>query len=83
MDKIAQDSVKSPAGSLFEVKNSLGDTAFQGCVQTIYQDIKDITDTGVMGDPTAASVDKGESILKLVTDYARTFIQEFRNLTFE
>jgi len=82
MDKIAQDSVRSPAGSLFEVKNSLGDTAFQGCVQTIYQDIKDITDTGVMGDPTAASVDK-ESILKLVTDYARTFIQEFRNLTFE
>ncbi len=83
IDKIAQDSVKSPAGSLFEVKNSLGDTAFQGCVQTIYQDIKDITDTGVMGDPTAASADKGESILKLVTDYARAFIQEFRNLAVE
>ncbi len=83
IDKIARDSVKSPAGSLFEVKNSLGDTAFQGSVQTIYQDIKDITDTGVMGDPTAASADKGESILKLVTDYARAFIQEFRNLPVE
>ena len=83
IDKIARDSVKSPAGSLFEVKNSLGDTAFQGSVQTIYQDIKDITDTGVMGDPTAASPDKGESILKLVTDYARAFIQEFRNLPVE
>jgi creatinine amidohydrolase/Fe(II)-dependent formamide hydrolase-like protein len=36
-----------------------------------------------MGDPTTASADKGKSILKLVTDYARAFIQEFRNLTVE
>jgi creatinine amidohydrolase len=83
IDKIAQDSVKSPSGSLFEVKNSLGDTAFKGCVQTVYQDIRDVTDTGVMGDPTTASAEKGESILGLVTDYARAFIQEFRNLTVE
>jgi creatinine amidohydrolase len=83
INKIAQDSVKSPSGSAFKVKNSLGDTDFQGCVQTIYQDIKDITDTGVMGDPTAASAEKGESILNLITDYARAFIQEFRNLSVE
>jgi len=83
INKIAQDSVKSPSGSVFKVKNSLGDTDFQGCVQTIYQDIKDITDTGVMGDPTAASAEKGESILNLITDYARAFIQEFRNLSVE
>jgi creatinine amidohydrolase len=83
INKIAQDSVKSPSGSLFKVKNSLGDTDFQGCVQTIYQDIKDITDTGVMGDPTAASAEKGESILNMITDYARAFIQEFRNLSVE
>lgn len=80
IDKMAKDSVKSPSKSQFKVKNSLGDTEFQGCVQTIYQDIKDITDTGVMGDPTAASAEKGESILNLITDYARAFIQEFRNL---
>lgn len=83
IDKIAQDSVKSPSGSVFKVKNSLGDTDFQGCVQTIYQDIKDITDTGVMGNPTAASAEKGELILNLITDYARAFIQEFRNLSVE
>ena len=83
IDKIAQDSVKSPAGSLFEVKNSLGDTAFKGCVQTVYQDIREVTDTGVMGDPTAASAKKGVSILNLITDYARAFIQEFRNLSVE
>ncbi|MGD9238584.1 MAG: creatininase family protein [Desulfobacterales bacterium] len=83
IDKIAPESVKSPVESLFEVKNSLGDTAFKGCIQTVYQDIRDVTETGVMGDPTAASADKGESILDLVTDYARAFIQEFRNLTVE
>jgi creatinine amidohydrolase/Fe(II)-dependent formamide hydrolase-like protein len=52
-------------------------------VQTIYQDIKDITDTGVMGDPTEASAEKGVSIINLITDYARAFIQEFRNLSVE
>ena len=80
IDKIAPDSVKSPTGSLFEVKNSLGDTAFQGSIQTVYQDIRDVTDTGIMGDPTPASAEKGEAILKLITDYARSFLQEFRNL---
>ena len=63
--------------------NFLGDTSFKGCVQTVSQDIRDVTDTGVMGDPTAAYADKGESIIKLVTDYARAFIQEFRNLSVE
>jgi creatinine amidohydrolase len=83
IDKIAPDSVKSPAGGLFEVKNSLGDTAFQGSIQTVYQDIRDVTDTGIMGDPTPASAEKGEAILKLITDYARAFLQEFRNLPIE
>ena len=65
------------------VPDGSADTAFQGCVQTINQDIKKITDTGVMGDPTAASVDKGELIVKPVSDYVSAFIQKFRNLTVE
>lgn len=78
--KIKPDSVKSPEGSSFSVKNSLGETAFQGSIQTIFQDIRDVTDTGIMGDPTAASAEKGEVVLKLVVDYAKAFLQEFRNL---
>ena len=74
------DSVKSPKGSAFEVKNSLGETGFKGSIQTIYQDIRDVSDTGIMGDPTAASAEKGETVLRMITDYARSFLQEFRNL---
>ena len=78
--KIMPDSVKSPEGSAFDVKNSLGETGFQGSIQTVYQDIRDVTDTGIMGDPTPASAEKGEAVLKLITDYVRSFLQEFRNL---
>ena len=81
--KIMPDSVKSPEGSAFDVKNSLGETSFQGSIQTVYQDIRDVTDTGIMGDPTAASAEKGETVLKLITDYVRSFLQEFRNLPIE
>jgi creatinine amidohydrolase len=78
--KIMSDTVKSPKGSAFEVKNSLGETGFKGSIQTIYQDIRDVSDTGIMGDPTAASAEKGETVLRMITDYARSFLQEFRNL---
>jgi creatinine amidohydrolase len=78
--KIMPDSVKSPQGSAFEVKNSLGETGFKGSIQTIYQDIRDVSDTGIMGDPTAASAEKGETVLRMITDYARSFLQEFRTL---
>ena len=78
--KIMPDSVKSPEKSAFDVKNSLGETGFQSSIQTVYQDIRDVTDTGIMGDPTTASAEKGESVLKLIIDYARSFLQEFRNL---
>ena len=78
--KIMPDTVNSPEGSAFDVKNSLGETSFQGSIQTVYQDIRDVTDTGIMGDPTPASAEKGEAILKLITDYAKSFLQEFRDL---
>jgi creatinine amidohydrolase/Fe(II)-dependent formamide hydrolase-like protein len=81
--KIMPDKVKSPKGSAFEVKNSLGETAFKGSVQTVYQDIRDVTDTGIMGDPTAASAEKGEAVLKLITDYVMAFVWEFRKLPIE
>lgn len=79
-DRLQSDFVKSPAGSAFSVKNSLGDTRFLDSVQTIYQDIRGVTDSGTMGNPTAASADKGESILSTIVDYARAFLQEFKKL---
>ncbi|HBF43366.1 MAG TPA: hypothetical protein DDW42_06995 [Desulfobacteraceae bacterium] len=81
--KLKPDSVKSPEGSNFKVKNSLGETEFRDSIQIFYQDIRDVTDTGTMGDPTAASAEKGEKILNLVSDYVKAFLQEFRSLPIE
>jgi len=80
-DKISADRVKSPAASAFAVKNSLGETGFQGSVQIIFQDIRQVTDTGTMGDPSAASSEKGAALIEQITGYARAFIEEFRKLS--
>jgi creatinine amidohydrolase len=79
-DKLLADQVRSPSGSNFKVNNSLGETSFRGSVQIVYQDVREVTQTGVMGDPTNASAEKGEAILKLIVDYVRAFLQEFRKL---
>jgi creatinine amidohydrolase len=79
-DRIRPDSVKSPAASAFKVKNSLGETEFMDSIQIIYQDIRDVTDSGTMGDPTAATPEKGESIIAQIVEYTQAFLQEFRKL---
>jgi len=79
-EKIAPDNPRSPKASAFTVKNSLGEIEFRDSVQVLYQDLRDITTSGVMGDPTGANAKKGEAVLKLVTDYTRAFIQELREL---
>lgn len=80
MEKIRADAVASPESSAFVVKNSLGETQFRNAVQTVFQDIRDITATGTMGNPETASADKGQAVLELIADYARAFLQEFRKL---
>jgi len=79
-DKFRADQVKSPNGTNFKVKNSAGDTVFRDSMQTVYQDIRDVTDTGVMGDPTSASEAKGEAVIDLLTDYVRAFLKEFQKI---
>jgi creatinine amidohydrolase len=79
--KMTADRVKSPPDSAFKVKNSLGETEFQGSVQIIFQDIRQVTDTGTMGDPSAADADKGEAMIGRISRYARAFIEEFQKLS--
>jgi creatinine amidohydrolase len=79
-EKIAPGGVRSPQGLEFKIKNSLGDTEFRGSVQTVFQDIRQVTDTGVLGDPGAASAEKGESLIACIADYTRAFLREFRKL---
>ena len=78
--RMRPDSLHSPDNSPFTVKNSLGETEYQGSVQTIYHDIREITETGIMGDPTSASAEKGEAILEMLADYTKSFLHEFRKL---
>ena len=74
------DLPKSPEGSAFRILNSLGETSFQGSVQTVYMHIREITRTGLFGDPTTASVEKGEVLLDMMTEYLKAFLQAFRKL---
>ncbi|MBN1102998.1 MAG: creatininase family protein [Deltaproteobacteria bacterium] len=74
------DSPRSPEGSPFRILNSLGEASFQGLVQTVYPHIREITATGVFGDPTTASAEKGEALLDLMTAYIKAFLQAFRKL---
>ncbi len=78
--EIKPGQVKQEQESKFSFKNSLGDAEFNGVVQTVFRDIRQVTDTGVMGDPSAASADKGKAILDMVVAYARQYLAEFRRL---
>jgi creatinine amidohydrolase len=79
-DRLRAEAAKSPENSSFKVKNSLGETEFMDSVQIVYQNIRDVTDSGTMGDPTAATAEKGEEILDRIVGYTRAFLQEFRKL---
>lgn len=79
-NRIRADTVKSMENSLLNLKNSLGETEFMGSVQIVFQKIEHVTDSGTLGDPTAASAEKGEVVIKRIVEYARAFIEEFRKL---
>ncbi len=81
--RMAPGTVRSPEGSAFRVVNSLGEADFMGSVQTIYQDIRQVTDSGILGDPTAASAEKGAAILETIARYATAFIAELQKLPLE
>lgn len=79
-EKMTADKPRSPDDSEFDVKNSLGDVAFRGSVQTIYQDIHAITDTGTMGNPLPASAEKGQVIIDLMVDYIKAYLEVFKKI---
>jgi creatinine amidohydrolase len=82
-DRIFADRVKSPEKTAFTVKNSLGETEFMDSVQIVFQDIRSVTDSGTMGDPSAATAEKGEAVVERIAAYVRAFLMEFRKLVIE
>ena len=41
---------------------------------------KELTDTGVMGDPSGATKSKGEEIIRRWVEYTSNFIDEFKKI---
>jgi creatinine amidohydrolase len=80
MDQAKPGGVKPLTGSGLKPLNSTGDTAYKGVVQTVYQDIRQVTDNGTLGDPSGATAEKGRAVLDLIVDYAKGFLQEFRGI---
>jgi creatinine amidohydrolase len=78
--ELRADSPKSPQGSPFRIMNSLGEASFGDSIQMVYSHIRELTETGVFGDPTTASAEKGKVLLDLMEDYIRSFLQAFRQL---
>ncbi len=78
--RMQPDSVKPLKNSPLNVKNSLGETEFRDSVQLIFQKIEDVTDSGTLGDPTAATAEKGEAVIERIVEYALAFLDEFRKL---
>jgi len=81
VERMQADHPRSLKESAFKVQNSLGNIAFGGSVQTLYQDIREITDSGTMGDPTSATAEKGEAIIARIAEYAGDFLKEFQKIS--
>ena len=58
-------------------------TVFKGLPVNVYHSSEELTESGVMGDPMAATPAKGEKILSAWTDYIVEFIKEFKKLPLE
>ena len=79
-EKMTADTPRSPVDLGFSVKNSLGDVEFRGSVQTVYQDIRAITGTGIMGNPLPASQEKGQIIIDLMVEYIKAYLEDFKKI---
>ncbi len=79
-EKIFKGKIQQYKDSSFEVKNTVGDVMYGNSLQKVYQDIREVTDTGVLGDPTLASAEKGQKIIELIKVYLKNFINEFKKL---
>jgi len=53
---------------------------FKGISAYAYHLSDEVTQSGVMGDPFAATKEKGEKIVSLWVEFIRDYIEEFRKL---
>jgi len=78
MSKAKKEYLRPKIDSVSQVLSSK--VEFKGRMVSVYHRSDEVTESGVMGDPFAASKEKGEKIIKLWVDYIRAFVEEFKKL---
>jgi creatinine amidohydrolase len=61
----------------FKVKSSLGAAEFKGMDITLYDKAKNLTESGIMGDPLSATAEKGKVIINAITSHLVEMVKNF------
>jgi creatinine amidohydrolase len=78
MKKAKKEYLKPRIDSFTQVLSSR--VKFKGRVVPVYHRSDEVTQSGVMGDPSAATKEKGEIILNHMVSYITEFVQEFKKM---
>lgn len=81
MNKAQKEFVKARIDSF--VQKGSPQVAFRGISAYAYHLSDEVTQSGVMGDPLAATKEKGEKVVSLWVEFIRDYIEEFRKLPFK
>lgn len=75
MEKAVREELRSGVDSMIQETSSR--VQFSGYHIEVFRTSRELTDSGVMGDPFNATREKGEEIIRRWVDYVREFVQEF------
>ncbi len=78
MGKAKKEYVKAIVDNF--VQKGSHEVTFKGISTPTYHLSHEVTQSGVMGDPSAATKEKGEKIIQLWVEFIRGYIEEFRKL---
>jgi creatinine amidohydrolase len=76
MERARVEYVRSIQGP-FEAKSSLGPAEFKGMEIKVYEEAKTLTESGIMGDPLAATAQKGGVIFNHLKSYLIDMVTHF------
>jgi len=76
MNRAKAEFVRSPRPPFLN-KSSLGPAEFKGIPISFYDRTKNLTESGTMGDPTAATAEKGEIIFNRIKSYLVEMVGSF------
>jgi len=78
MKRAKKEHLKPRIDSFTQVLSSK--VKFKDRIVGVYHRSDEITQSGVIGDPLAATREKGEIIISHMVDYIRAFLQEFKKM---